>query len=190
MSTVAQLEEATERPLFPSAVLAVGLFVGAEAMLFAGLVSAILVLRAGAAAWPAAALWPRGISLLNLVALLVSGVAAWRAARAPKPERARRALALAAGLGALFLLVQGWEWARMLGAAPARPLSLHASVFYATLAIHGAHVLGGLGALLLVLWVDRRRPGWAMERGRLSAAALYWGFVVVVWPALYALVYP
>lgn len=189
MSTVA---EVPEQKTVPDAIVAVALLVGAEAMLFAGLVSALVVLRAGAGAWPPAGqlLLPRGLSAANVLVLLASGLFMLRALRAARAGRSpARDLGWAAALGALFVAVQGLEWVRLVRFGLGAAASVYASTFYGTIAVHGTHVLGGLVALAWVLARERRAPGWAAHNGRLAASGLYWGLVVLVWPVLYGLVY-
>ncbi|MFW9769854.1 MAG: heme-copper oxidase subunit III, partial [Candidatus Thorarchaeota archaeon] len=92
------------------------LFLAAEAMFFAALISALVVLRAQAPAWPPPG-QPRLPVLatgLNTAILLLS---AWTLQRAlagvDRGERAPlRWLSATAALGAVFLGVQGAEWVR------------------------------------------------------------------------------
>ena len=102
-------------PVMPSAVLAMLIFIGTEVMLFAGLISAFLILRATAGgAWPPPGQprLPLEETAFNTLALLVSGYMLWRARRAfaVAPSRALRPLAIAVALGAFFVLFQGYEW--------------------------------------------------------------------------------
>ena len=102
------------RPLLDNLRLATLFFIGAEAMFFGGLVFAFWVLRLGAPVWPPP-LQPRlplGVTGVNTLVLLGSSVAMVAAVRAvgrhDGPALVRR-LAIAAGLGALFLVVQGYR---------------------------------------------------------------------------------
>src|SRR5256884_235872 len=95
--------------------LAVLFFMGAEAMFFGALISALLVLRLGMAAWPPP-LEPRlpiAVTGLNTLVLLASSVTLVTAgpARRPggPPRHPRRALG-AAALRARFLAPRGAEW--------------------------------------------------------------------------------
>jgi cytochrome c oxidase subunit 3 len=83
-------------------------------------------------------------------------------------------------LGLLFLVGQVVAW-RQLGAQglflATNPSS---AFFYILTALHGIHLLGGLGGLLYTRRRLRRGP--ALDAGPvLGAAALYWHFMAVLW---------
>lgn len=176
-------------PALPNGVLGMLIFLATEAMFFAGLISALLVLRAGAAAWPPPGQprLPVVVTGANTLVLLASGWTMWRAlARRRRTQEAVRWLAATIGLGALFLLVQGSEWVRLIGYGLRVDSGTFGSLFYTLIGAHGLHVLGGLVVVLLALRQVRRGGA---SVGRLEACRLYWVFVVGIWPLLYALVY-
>jgi len=178
------------RPAVASPVLGMLFFLGSEAMFFAALISAFLVLRAGTEAWPPPGQprLPVALTGVSTAVLLASGVTMAWARRASGDVLAGR-LGMTAALGAVFLAVQGSEWVRLVGHGLTLASSLYASTFYTLIGCHGVHVLGGL-AVLVVVWRRAVAGGWAGgDRGGLDAAAIYWWFVVGVWPILYALVY-
>lgn len=182
------------RPLLDNAVLAVLFLMGGETMFFAGLVSAFWVLRLAAPVWPPP-LQPRLpvlVTGLNTIVLLASSVLVIRALRAHREldrRRAVRRLAAAAALGALFVVVQGSEWVRLVRFGLTMSSSPYGSTFYTLIGAHAAHVVGALAWLALTAF--------AIQRGRLArprspalrACALYWHFVVGLWPLLYVSVY-
>jgi cytochrome c oxidase subunit 3 len=177
-----------------NAVIGTVIFIAAETMLFAGLVSALLILRAGAEGWPPPGQprLPVAVTGLNTAVLLLSALAVRRAAVAAR-RRTRggvaRWLGVTATLGATFLAIQGTEWIRLLHHGLTARTSVYGGTFYTVIGCHGLHVLGAVGALLVVLarvTQDRRPEG---LRGALAACQLYWLFVVGVWPVLYVLVY-
>lgn len=184
----------TPQPLVPHAVLGMLIFLGTEVMFFASLISAFLVLRAGAAEWPPPGQprLPVALTAANTVVLLASAVSmarAVRAARAGAVPALARLLGWTAALGTTFLLVQGSEWVRLLAHGLGVATSLYAATFYALIGAHGAHVLGGL-VLLVAVWrrVATGRQG-GSDHAAVDAAAIYWFFVVGIWPLLYVLVY-
>ena len=61
--------------------------------------------------------------------------------------------------------------------------------FYTLIGIHAAHVLGALVWLALVPAGAARGRFRGPGRARSSACAMYWHFVVALWPVLYVLVY-
>jgi heme/copper-type cytochrome/quinol oxidase subunit 3 len=182
------------RPRLDNARLAMLFFLSAETMFFAGLISAFFVLRLSAAVWPPP-LQPRlpvGITGVNTLVLLASSlavIAALRAARRGDRRALVERLAATAALGALFLAVQGFEWARLIHYGLTVTSGAYGATFYTLIGIHAAHVLGALvwlGVTLLLAargrFVDGRVSG-------LRACATYWHYVVALWPILYVTVY-
>lgn len=174
--------------------LALLFFMGAEVMFFAALVSALFVLRVGMAAWPPP-LQPRlpiAVTTVNTLVLIGSSVsmaAALRALRRPDPRRFVRMLGATAALGALFLLVQGYEWVRLIGFGLTLSSSVYGATFYSLIGLHGLHVAGALGWVLLT---TRRAMRGRFDGGRVTpvqACAMYWHFVVGLWPVLFVAVY-
>ncbi|KAB2841787.1 heme-copper oxidase subunit III [bacterium] len=186
---------APREPSFASnGVLGMTLFLLAELMFFTGLISAYLVLRAGAGDWPPAGQprLPVAATAFNTLLLLGSGVtmvlARGRALR-PGPSAYRGYLAATLLLGAAFVAIQGFEWVRLIGYGLTTNSSIYGGTFYLLIGVHALHVLGGLAVLAYVL---RKTRGFlpAAGRGRwLTVATLYWLFVVLLWPVLYGLVY-
>jgi heme/copper-type cytochrome/quinol oxidase subunit 3 len=174
--------------------LAVLFFMGAETMFFGALISALLVLRLGMAAWPPP-LEPRlpvAVTGLNTLVLLASSLTlrtAGRARRAGDDTRHLRWLRATAALGGLFLVVQGYEWTRMIGYGLTLHSGIYGTTFYALIGFHGMHVLAAL------IWLSATTA--LVARGRfgegrsapVQACAMFWHFVVAVWPVLYFTVY-
>ncbi|MBI2015760.1 MAG: cytochrome c oxidase subunit 3 [Candidatus Rokubacteria bacterium] len=166
-------------------------FVGAEAMLFGGLLIAFLIFRLGSPVWPPLGepRLPLGVTLANTAILVASGVVMRRAvarARAGAGAEARRALATTAALGVTFLTVQGSEWVRLVRWGLTATSSPYGGIVYALLAAHGVHVLAAVAWLVAVAVPGRRPPPPAR---RLEACALYWSFVCILWVAIVAVVY-
>jgi len=187
-------DPAPRRTGLDNAILATIFLIAAEVMFFAGLVSAFWVLRLAAPVWPPP-LQPRlpvGVTGVNTLVLLSSSIAVVAGIRALRGSRRRAAvrwLELAGGLGGLFLLVQGYEWVRLIGFGLTMSSSTYGAAFYTLIGAHGAHVLAALGWLTVtLLWLARDR----FADGRMAAVracALYWHFVVMLWPILYVSVY-
>lgn len=186
--------ESPRRAALDNAILATMFLIAGEVMFFAGLVSGFLVLRMGTAVWPPP-LQPRlpvGVTGLNTLVLLASSVAVFLAGRALSRGNRRaaiRGLQAAATLGALFLIVQGYEWVRLVHFGLTMSSSTYGATFYTLIGTHALHVLGAL------VWLSLTRR--SLARGRFadgrtapaSACAIYWHFVVALWPILYVLVY-
>jgi heme/copper-type cytochrome/quinol oxidase subunit 3 len=112
-----------------------------------------------------------------------------RAARAGAFNWVLRMLSVTAALGAAFLVVQGYEWARLLHFGLTLSSSVYGGLFYTLIGFHALHVAGALVWLVVVL-AQAKRQRFSMERHvGLQTCAMYWTFVVALWPALYVLVY-
>jgi heme/copper-type cytochrome/quinol oxidase subunit 3 len=186
--------EPPPRPLLDNLRLATLFFIGAEAMFFAGLIFAFWLLRLGTPVWPPP-LQPRlpvGVTGVNTLVLLGSSVAMVLAGRAlgRGDERAFvRRLAAVAGLGALFLLVQGYEWARLIGFGLTVTSGTYGTTFYTIIGIHGLHVLGALVWLGATLALAARGRFGGERTAPVKACAMYWHFVVGLWPVIYLSIY-
>jgi heme/copper-type cytochrome/quinol oxidase subunit 3 len=125
---------------------------------------------------------------VNTAALLLSGIAMFVAQRRFRRDRAGAfvPLAVAFGLGAFFVLFQGVEWVRLIAEGLTLTSSTHGAFFYLIVGIHALHALAALLALAAAL-VRLRRS--VLPPAVLTATALFWYFVVGVWPIIYARVY-
>jgi cytochrome c oxidase subunit 3 len=176
--------------VIPSGVLAMLMFVGAELMLFAGMISGFAIVKAGAIVWPPPGQprLPIEATAFNTAVLLASGGALWLARRAFQRDRrsAARPLYLAMALGAFFVLFQGFEWVRLIAEGLTLQSSSLGSFFYL---IVGTHALHAVIALVVLGWVARRMRMGFLASTQLAAAEVFWYFVVGLWPVLYLVVY-
>jgi cytochrome c oxidase subunit 3 len=162
-------------------------------MLFAGFVSAFVVVESGspAGAWPPPGQprLPIAHTAINTLALLLSGAAlfmAGRRFRVARPGSAERWMGAAVVLGAYFVVAQGMEWVGLLREGLTLTSSQLGSFFYL---IVGAHALHAVAAIVfMTLSWQAMRLG-QLTRPRLGAVQLFWYFVVLVWPVLYWKVY-
>ena len=177
-----------------NAWLAVWMFLGAEAMFFAGLIGAFLVFRLSATTWPPPfqPRLPVGVTGVNTVILLASAVTirvALRSARRGDGTQLVRWLGLTALLGAIFLGVQGYEWIELIQFGLTVSSSVYGGLFYTLIGFHALHVFGAL-VWLMVVFALARRGHYAKHRYvGVQTCSMYWTFVVALWPALYGLVY-
>jgi cytochrome c oxidase subunit 3 len=170
------------------------MFIGAEIMMFAGFISACVVLRAGSAAWPPAGepRLPLGVTAVNTLVLLASAVTFSLALRAVKRGRQRHLqawLTVTALLGVTFLAVQGYEWSRLIGFGLSIGSSVYGGVFYTLIGAHGLHVAAAVIALFVVLARSLAGGYDADRHSGVMLCQVYWLFVVALWPLLYYLVY-
>ncbi|GMR13565.1 MAG: cytochrome c oxidase subunit 3 [Gemmatimonadota bacterium] len=156
-------------------------------MLFAAFTASMIVRRGGSD-------WVRitlpSVVWINTVLLAGSTVAvemARAAVRRDASSRSVRWLALGTVLGVLFLVGQVQAWVAWAAQGVFLPTSPHASFFYMLTAIHGAHVIGGLGAML---WTLRRSALGAYRSGAhlgLTHMAIFWHFMGAIWVYLLVL---
>ena len=176
--------------LMPSAVIGTFLFVFTEAMLFAGLISAHAIVRAGTQEWPPAnqPRLPFAETMVNTAALLASGVLLIMAhvSYRKRPELAKVPLLLASLLGSFFVLFQGREWVALLRQGLTLTSSPYGAFFYV---IVGSHALHAVAAILAMAWAWRRLKAGQLTAAQFGAVEVFWYFVVLVWPVLYLRVY-
>jgi heme/copper-type cytochrome/quinol oxidase subunit 3 len=186
---------AIRRPheVVPSGILGMALFIATEAMFFVGLISAFLVLRAEALQWPPfdQPRLPVEVTGMNTAILLASGWTMRRAVMALRLGEAGpvRWMGVTAILGVVFLSIQGFEWVRLVGFGLTTTSSLYGSTFYMLVGIHGVHVASAVVALLVHLTRAGDGRYAAGDDAPLMPMAMYWYFVVAIWPILYLLVY-
>ncbi len=185
---------AAPEPVVSNARIAVLMFIVAELMFFAGLIGAFIVFRVSSEAWPPPfqPRLPADVTAVNTAVLLLSGFFMQRAlgaARAGKSALLARRLTLTVSLGIIFLAIQGYEWIRLIGYGLKLSSGVYGATFYTLIGCHGAHVLGAVFWLLVVLARARAGRFSAQNHTGVELCAMYWTFVVAVWPALYGLVY-
>ena len=181
-------------PPVSNAHLGMLMFLGAEAMFFAGLIGTLLVFRLGSVIWPPPGqpYLPIGVTGVNTAILLFSAYTMHRAIRAIRGEDRQalvRWLQTTSLLGTIFLTVQGYEWMRLVHFGFTLSSGTYGATFYTLIGTHGVHVFGAVLWLLIVLAGARRNRFSATRHVRLTVCAMYWYFVVGLWPVLYTLVY-
>ena len=176
--------------IVPHGVMGMLIFVVTEAMLFAGLMSAFVIVKGAAPIWPPPdqPRLPVEETALNTAALLVSGVFLYFAGRIfrEEPERARLPMAIALALGIFFVGFQGAEWVTLIGQGLTLTSSTHGGFFYLIVGIHGLHAVA---AILGLGWAFMRAMRNELTYNQFAPVQIFWYFVVGVWPILYWLVY-
>jgi heme/copper-type cytochrome/quinol oxidase subunit 3 len=181
-------------PAVGSYELAILILVVFETMIFSGLIAAYLVLRTSSFAWPPADMprLPIEVTWVNTAVLLFSAFTMFRATRdiaAGEIERFRNALALTATLGAVFLIVQGSEWVRLVHQGLTLTSGSYGGTFYTLIGFHALHVLAAVVWLAAVLIAARRGRYSKREYTGVRMCAIYWYFVSALWPVLFVMVY-
>lgn len=180
------------RPSLPNAVLGMVLFVGVEAMLFSGFISAFIVVKANypPGMWPPPdqPRLPVEATAFTTLMLLASG--ALLAAAGRRFNQGREGvfapMAAAVALGSAFIALQGMEWARLLAEGLTLVSSPYGAFFYVIVGAHALHAVPAIVALMVMLARHRRGE---LTAEAFTAARIFWYFVVAVWPVLYWKVY-
>ncbi|CUK17616.1 Cytochrome c oxidase subunit 3 [Ruegeria denitrificans] len=167
-----------------------------ELLMWVLIISELLVFGAGLAAFMGVRLTdPAGFAeaqshlhrtgaAFNTAVLVTSGYLAAQALRWRQVARrvpARIALISAALLGVVFLIIKGTEYADK--AAQGINYETHPFFlfYYLLTGFHAAHVLAGVGILLLVSWRDDAR--------NIEVGAQFWHMVDLVWIMLFPVIY-
>jgi heme/copper-type cytochrome/quinol oxidase subunit 3 len=181
-------------PIVSNARLGLLMLLAAEAMLFAGLIGAFLVFRLSSPNWPPPfqPRLPVLVTGINTLVLLFSGLTmhwASKAARAGNNGSLINFLSATAALGILFLIVQGYEWLRLISFGLTVSSGVYGATFYTIIGCHGLHVFGAVVWLVAILIQARRDKFTPRAHTPVEICAMYWAFVVGLWPLLYGLVY-
>lgn len=190
----------TAIPAEPEKVSGVGvptaIFLFTEVALFGAGFGSYFTIRASFPVWP-----PPGaphlddfIPRLQTFMLLFSSLAIEYAIYSVKRDRIGAVLGgvvATALFGTGFLALKlGLEWPHLiydLGFTP--DTGIYASLFYILLGAHGAHVFGGVVALLVVAWRAKLGQFSSQSYGLLEGVSIYWHFVHLVWLLLFAFIY-
>ncbi len=162
-----------------------------EVMIFGAFFTAYFFIRVVTKdPWPAqGTAFPEGPTGVNTAILLASSLTIhWALVSVKKGNRFGLKAGMVATfcLGVTFLVLQINEYIH-LGFAPHD--SAQATVFYSLTGLHGAHVVIGLGALLMVTVRAFRGHYSAEQHAGMEVPGIYWHFVDVMWVIVYTAVY-
>lgn len=182
---------ATEtRPGIDTTLIGPLLFIASEAMFFAGLFAAYFNVRARETIWP-----PEGIELDYPIAIVITAILLTSsltmqlgvsAIKAGDRRRMMRYVVVTFILGAVFLAGQVLDYLTLnfgIGSG------VYGALFYTLTGFHGAHVTGGLIAILVVLIRGSAGQFSARRHAMVEAVSAYWHFVDVIWVLLFSTIY-
>ena len=173
------------RPAFTTdrALLGVVMFIASESVFFLAIVLAYIAYRDAGLATAKANLDVVRTAVFSVALFASSGTMALAA-------RTRSVAWLAATLvlGAVFLVGQGTEYARLLGEGIGPGSALFGTTFFTLTGLHGMHVLAGLVALAALVTANLSRAG-QLRAVAWEAVAYYWHFVDAVWVVVFSVVY-
>jgi cytochrome c oxidase subunit 1/cytochrome c oxidase subunit I+III len=186
------LGDSAERPAgVDRGWLGVALFISSEAVFFLALIAAYVLYHGQDAALRTAALNVPRAALFTALLLASSATVAMATARLRRGDRrgCQAWLLATVLLGAVFLVGQATDYARLLAAHVTPSGNLFGSTYFTLTGLHGLHVLIGLVALLVMAAVVHAAAHPAARGRALDAIALYWHFVAGVGVAVFSVVY-
>ena len=181
-------------PALHNGLLAIILLIGAEVMLFMGLFGAFVLYKTASVAWPPPGqpMLPVGVTFCNTAVLLASAMTLQRGyAKLREGDIAglRSGLVATAVMGVVFLLVQGFEWTRLVHYGLTLASSTYGATFYTLIGLHAAHVLAAVIWLAFVLAAAMRGRYTAQSYAGVQVFSVYWYFVCALWVVLFVAVY-
>lgn len=193
-------EPTPQYPAIKPGMMGMYIFLASEVMFFGSLFAMYFYLYGSHLVWPPPPptstsefyvnWWP--IPFFNTIWLASSGVTAHFGLEGLAHDKRRQFYVLWIAtivLGVIFELGQVYEFYAAFGRGLNLTVNNFGSAFFLMTGFHGAHVLGGLILLTLILY--RATRGQFDSRNHVGPAAvtLYWHFVDVVWFFLFGILY-
>ncbi len=177
-------------------ILGMLLFITSEIMFFAGLFAAYFNVRAAAPAWPPTEFVDKlhvlplvGPATILLVASSFTCQLGVRAIQRGDRTGLNRAIAVTLVLGVSFLLMQAMDYIILYSDGVRLDAGTFGTTYYTLTGFHGAHVLGGVIMLSVILYRGMAGQFSARHHDAVEATSIYWHFVDVVWIALFSTLY-
>jgi len=169
----------------PPSSTAIWVLLAAISMSFAALTSALVVRKGGAVDWrhftlPSILYWNTLVLLASSITVEIGRrrVTAFMGGLRGTVEASARWLYATMFLGLLFVAGQYFAWRRLNAQGLYLATNPSSSFFYVFTAAHGLHVLGGLAALVRVIY---KLNDFSLRRSTFDATARYWHFMDVLW---------
>jgi cytochrome c oxidase subunit 3 len=186
-----------------AALLGVMLFIASEVMFFAALFGAYFNVKATAPIWPPEGTefvsWQGhlpfgiGLSVLMTVVLVASSFTLqWATMRIRRGDRTglNRGIFVTLLLGLVFIGLMAYEYYEFVTHEDFGINSgIYGTLFYTMTGFHGAHVLGGIIGLAVVLARGVAGQFSAQHHSAVEAVHYYWHFVDIVWIFLFLTIY-
>ncbi len=195
-----QREAAPQYPAIKPGMMGMYIFLASEVMFFGSLFAMYFYLFGSHLVWPPhppssqnefyVSPWP--IPTINTIVLLSSGVTCHFASDAIAHDNRRQFFVLQIAtiiLGLGFEFGQLYEFISAFGRGLNLTVNSFASAFFVMTGFHGAHVLGGLILLTIILYRAARGQFSSQHHVAVAAVTLYWHFVDVVWIFLFGILY-
>jgi len=92
-------------------------------------------------------------------------------------------------LGAIFLIGQGTEYARLMSVDLTISKNVFGSAFFTLTGFHGLHVIMGLITISIITGLLFSEKFQSVDRVMLESVSIYWHFVDAVWIVVFSVVY-
>lgn len=208
MSAAKELTKETIHDL-PQGKIGMWLFLLMDGLSFATILIAGAYFRANETPWAQAGVVLNvPLTAVNTVILLISSLTmmlALQAVRMNNIQGLKKYLWLTFGLGALFLMIQAYEYYHLIvgsehlakqlalagfsGSQFLPSSSIYAAVFYGATGFHGLHVLAGLIFMAYIISRALKGKYHAQHHGRVEVLTLYWHFVDLMWMLVFTGIY-
>ena len=201
MSEAATLQqEPAESPLTPESwgKLGMWIFLCGDAMTFGTLIVTFGIMRIAADNWPV----PSEVLGINLTAAMtfllicssVTMVLALSGIKRGNLQEFKKFMLLTIVGGALFLVLQAYEWNHLIHAGVTITENKYGSpvfgdTFYIMTGFHGMHVFGGVVYLAVIYVGGLTGKITQANSSVVEIAGLYWHFVDLVWILIFTFVY-
>jgi cytochrome c oxidase subunit III len=193
-------ETQPQYPAIKPGMMGMYIFLASEVMFFGSLFAVYFYLYGSHFVWPPPPPTTTNefyvnwfpIPFVNTFILLSSGVTCHFAAEAIAHDNRRRFFQLQIVtilLGLAFEGFQLYEFITAFGRGMSLTANSFASAFFTLTGFHGAHVLGGLVLLTLILYRASKGQFSSQHHVAVNAVTLYWHFVDVVWLFLFGILY-
>ncbi len=178
------------------ALLGMMLFIASEVMFFAALFAAYFNVKATLPVFPPEGtefISPVPIPIIATIVLVISSFTMqWGTGRIRAGDRTglNRAIAITLILGVIFLGMQAYDYYLLITHDDfGIDSGVYGTLFYTMTGFHGAHVLGGVIGLAVIL--SRGLAGQFSQKHHVAVEAVhyYWHFVDVVWILLFLVIY-
>ena len=169
------------------------LFVLSDMVLFSALFATYAALVQATDGGPSSnQLFDRNLVAIETIALLISSFTCGLAMIAAKRKNMfwTQAWLIVTGLlGAVFLFIELYEFAHMIGEGAPPQRSAFLSSFFTLVGCHGAHVTAGLlwiGTMMAQIWAKGFRDH---IMRRLLCLSVFWHALDIIWVAIFTIVY-
>jgi cytochrome o ubiquinol oxidase subunit 3 len=169
------------------------LFVLSDMVLFSALFATYATLAHATDGGPTSMqLFDRNLVAIETIALLLSSFVCGLAMIAAKRRNmvwTQAWLFVTGLLGLVFLGIELYEFAHMIGEGAGPQRSAFLSAFFTLVGCHGAHVTAGLmwiGTMMAQVWAKGFRPD--ITR-RLLCLSIFWHALDIIWVAIFTIVY-